>query len=95
MTAMIEYKVQELVQELTAYELVVKNNQLQFEGFVNGVAKVAMAKNIQSSKDFYVFARTDGERWRYLIIYRQQDVGSFSSKEMYIPSLEAVLKHCW
>lgn len=91
MAAMIEYK----VQELTAYELVVKEGKLQFEGFANDAAKVVILKAIESEKDFYLFARTDGERWRYLIVYRQQDVGTFNSKEMYIPSLEAVLKHCW
>lgn len=92
MTAMVEYK----EQELTAYEIVVKEGKLRFEGFANGNAKVVILKAIESEKDFYLFARTDGEqRWRYLVVYRQQDVGTFNSDKMYIPSLEAVLKHCW
>ena len=92
MTGMVEYK----MQELTAYELVVKEGRLRFEGFANGSAKVVIIlKAIESEKDFYLFARTDGERWQYLIVYRQQDVGTFNSDKMYIPSLEAVLKHCW
>ena len=91
MTAMVEYK----VQELTAYELVVKEGKLRFEGYANHVAKIVILKAIESEKDFHLFARTDGERWRYLVVYNQQDVGTFNSDKMYIPSLEAVLKHCW